>query len=425
MCRMLAKVLEWWPSLLPPLGPRPTHRAQEPMHLFWTIVASDAVRCCQQSVLSCLDNATQADLLAKTESFTASPKLPPLSRELVVDANRRLFSLLGAPMTSLQALDELSSQHGQQLGMLLRSGANGCSSKRTSCKLRPADFCSTAALTALKLVAALLQAGEAEAAAQRARSLCQPSMTAADAAETDWQHLPPGHQWALACVPALSMLVVLGKDAAEPLKAPYVHFQNVMLSALPHQISRLTRRIAQQYGHPLAADGPLASSVACNSSKGTSHLPRQSLPTIDQEVLPLQAGTSLACQQTTLAAQKSHGSQRCGRPDAHDVDFKAIHLLKQQHRLTTVGLLTKRPEVKVPIELLRNSHHVSISLCCWCLLLYRLNFALSEVQANGKSSALRLELWDHQGAKLVVVVPFQHALFQQLQQEANQRLDSG
>ncbi|KAI3438582.1 hypothetical protein D9Q98_001007 [Chlorella vulgaris] len=290
-----------------------------------------------------------------------------------------------------KALDELSSQHGQQLGMLLRSGANGCSSKRTSCKLRPADFCSTAALTALKLVAALLQAGEAEAAAQRARSLCQPSMTAADAAETDWQHLPPGHQWALACVPALSMLVVLGKDAAEPLKAPYVHFQNVMLSALPHQISRLTRRIAQQYGHPLAADGPLASSVACNSSKGTSHLPRQSLPTIDQEVLPLQAGTSLACQQTTLAAQKSHGSQRCGRPDAHDVDFKAIHLLKQQHRLTTVGLLTKRPEVK----------------------------------ANGKSSALRLELWDHQGAKLVVVVPFQHALFQQLQQEANQRLDSG
>jgi hypothetical protein len=343
------------------------------MHLFWTIVASDAVRCCQQSVLSCLDNATQADLLAKTESFTASPKLPPLSRELVVDANRRLFSLLGAPMTSLQALDELSSQHGQQLGILLRSGASGCSSKWTSCKLRPADFCSTAALTALKLVAALLQAGEAEAAAQRARSLCQPSMTAADAAETDWQHLPPGHQWALACVPALSMLVVLGKDAAEPLKAPYVHFQNVMLSALPHQISRLTRRIAQQYGHPLAAGGPLASSVACNSTKGTSLLSRQSLPTIDQEVLPLQAGISLACQQTTLAAQKSHGSQRCGRPDAHDVDFKAIHLLKQQHRLTAVGLLTKRPEVKVPIELLRNSHHVSISLCCWCLLLYRLH----------------------------------------------------
>lgn len=48
---------------------------------------------------------------------------------------------------------------------------------------------------------------------------------------------------------------------------------------------------------------------------------------------------------------------------------------------------------------------------------------MSFMQVFDKGPMLRLELWNHRRAKLMLLVPEQHALFQELQAEAYRRFN--
>lgn len=373
-------MLEWYPRLLPPLAPAPVHGAQGALHAFWTAAAADAVLCCQQPVLGCVDNATRCKLLATLSNRKVSPKLLPLSSEVAVDAsNKLLHRLLDRQQYSVQPLEQLVQRQGQQLELMLKEEVAASDGERGSTQFRPADFNWTAAGTAMQLIRAFLKAGKAEVAAQAVLSPVQPGAAAdvAQAASGSWEQLPAGYQWALACIPALDALVPLGESKLGPLKEQYKELQKAASIAMPDRFRRRSKQSGRQLQQP-AAPTPAVSTIGeqtrsdvlrlhgqqrelqAAAPTGSSVMPSAGMPQpcIKQEPVSQAArphGHQAQLQQPDVAGQQQHVSDASQQPQrhrmhvTHNVQFDRLGFLEPRSKVAAVGVLAKCPELKVTL----------------------------------------------------------------------------
>ena len=347
-CRMLARVLKRQPQLLPPLAPSPTERVEHALHAFWSAAASDALLLFQQPVLHCIGAARQAALQAKVAAFKSSPKLLPLTSEAAVEASNALFHLRDAQQFPLQPLDDLVQQQGQQLELLLKEAA-GCGTGPAGSQFRPAHFPWTAACTAVQLVEAFLQAGDVgAAAASAARSASQPAAAGQRPAPmpASWETLPPGYQWALGCLPVLSLTVSASRDAMTgDVKAEFAALQHKARRAMPDRFRQ--RPVPQPVQRPIslqAQAAPAASSAV--GGKGAWACPQ---PSARQAVEPL-ARCAAAGQPVEVKQEPLGTSERRRAADNsgwRDCSFEQLDALPRHSKVQVVGLLAKQPDVKV------------------------------------------------------------------------------
>jgi hypothetical protein len=342
---MLVHLLDWCPELLPRLGqssePQP---AQIAMQSFWAVAAGDAVLCCQQAVLDCLGETARRELradLATRRSPPTLPQLPLLSDEVVVSATNAVSRALGVPQHSLQPLEEMAQRHGQQLELMLRESLPGNDSAKHS--LRPPDFIQAAALTAIQLVGRLLKTGQRAAMTQAALELvpAQVAVSASPANATlgSWQDLAPGHQWALACIPALT---VLGRiNVSSQLRTAWRELRDAADTLLPSYIAADWQMLPQP--QPFVADNPRAAiSQGPQQPEQQQHIAYPSLPL--DSLKQLQPAQSACCQQARQQPLVNNGAHV-----AVDVPFPRLCLLPTRARVTVMGLVAKCSEAKVGI----------------------------------------------------------------------------